>query len=97
MSSDQVKAVLEDLGNIWPQIIEHNLAEDWSRPAIRKALSLFPAEHPDGAVIAAHRVQHHTGVALWTDYNPFKDTIVEYLATEEESRRASAPVHWSEY
>ena len=42
MSSDQVKAVLEDLGNIWPQIIEHNLVEDWSRPAIRKALSLFP-------------------------------------------------------
>ena len=51
MSSDQVKAVLEDLGNIWPQIIEHALVEDWSRPAIRKALSLFPAEHPDGAVV----------------------------------------------
>ena len=93
MTSDDVAAVFELIEEIWPQINEHQLANDWSTKAISKALSLFPMDHPDAAVIAAHRVQHarsKSGEGSWPDFNSFKDELVEYLAMEEETRRANS-------
>ena len=93
MTSDDVAGIFELIEEIWPQIHEHQLSTDWSSAAVSKALSLFPMDHPDAAVIAAHRVQHSRSKSnkdSWPDFTSFKNELVEYLAMEEETRRANS-------
>jgi hypothetical protein len=51
---------------------------DWSSAAVSKALSFFPMDHPDAAVITARRVQHSRSKSNkdnWPDFTSFKNEL----------------------